>query len=84
MITAQKDHRSSDCRISPSVMFDAGYRDGSQGRKNYALYNRNGDYTRGNIAGYRARSTSLFNLPATVEAPLERGWGDELLNEEGV
>ncbi len=82
MITAQKDHRGSGRCLSPSQMFDAGYRQGLNGRKDYQLYASNTDYTSGWNTGYRDRPNGLFSLPATVEAPLERGWGDELLNQQ--
>jgi hypothetical protein len=61
-------------------MHDAGYRDALNRRTNYRLYNKNSDYTKGHIAGYRARPDSLFNLDLPTQAPLERGWSDELLN----
>lgn len=76
MITAQKLPTE---RISPTQMHDAGYRDGLQGRKNYSLYCSNAEYRQGHLAGYRDRPTGLFNLELPTQAPLERGWGDELL-----
>lgn len=80
MITAQKTQITTSDRVSPSEMCSAGYRDALNHRTNDKLYNKNSDYTSGHIAGYRARPDSLFNLELPTQAPLERGWGDELLN----
>ena len=66
-------------RISPSQVFDAGYRDGLNGRTNYVLCS-NAEYSQGRLAGYRANPNSLFNRETPQQAPLEQGWGEERLN----
>lgn len=83
MITqiSSDEHRGTGrVELSPSQLYAIGYGDGLAGRRQSLEFKHSLDYCMGHVRGYRENPNSLYNVEKAVETPLERGWGDELLN----
>ncbi len=71
--TTSPDDRGSG-RVSPGQMFDAGYRDGWNGTRNYKLYLKNNDYSDGWIRGRRSNPASPWYNPTNLQATWTEGY----------